>query len=221
MKHIIKAFASIVAMLVLFMGCGGDDPSPPSPSQENIGKGSFVFGPVEGLEYRSSIYTGITDPKGSFSFAPGESVTFFIGNVMLGKVPAKPIMSPLDLVADAVDENHQAVINIARFLLFLDIDDNFDNGIYISSEVRSALASAQYINFNQTAEDFINDLNLKALVKELNSSITHRERAISEEAEAAECLRAIFKLYPHITVKSPNGKEFVSTTPLWQDRCHC
>ena len=204
----------LLVLCLVFSGCGGDGGGTPQVPQE----GTFIDSTVEGLEYKSGVCVGVTDSKGSFTYTEGETVTFFIGNVMLGKATAKPLMTPLDLVEEAVDENHQAVVNIARFLQSLDVDGDIDDVINISGEVRAALKSAQYINFNQATEDFTNDPNVEALFEKLNASkvFANGKRALCEAAKATEHFRVTLNTNPTITVKSPNGKEFVSVVSSFE-----
>lgn len=206
-----------IFLVIVISGCGGSVGGGGGTSQV-AQKGIFIDNTVQGLEYRSGAYAGVTDSEGSYSFSRGESVNFFIGNVMLGKAQAKPTMTPLDLVEDAVDENHQAVVNIARFLQSLDTDGDIDDAINISGAVRASLRNAQYINFNQTPEDFTTDDNVKAIFKELNTSkvFTNGERELRGAAEAAQHLKTTLNHTPTIVVKSPNGKEFISSNSSFE-----
>ena len=73
---------------------------------------------------------------GRFTFVPGETVTFSIGGIIIGATKVKPVITPVDLVTGALDENDPAVTNITRFLITLDEDNNPDNGITISPAVK-------------------------------------------------------------------------------------
>lgn len=82
--------------------------------------GQLVDGPVEGVQFESGSLSGETGPNGEFRFEDGEEVRFFIGDIALGRsVPAKPLMSPVDLVPGG-DLTNPEVINIARLLQSLD-----------------------------------------------------------------------------------------------------
>ena len=68
--------------------------------------------------------SGITDGAGTFMYHEGESITFLVGDIMLGSAPGNFIMTPIDLVPGAVDETHPTVTNICRLLQSLDQDGN-------------------------------------------------------------------------------------------------
>jgi penicillin amidase len=127
--------AALVALLVLTGGecsfsassgssSGGSGHKPPPDSTGSIGvvieEGRFVDAPVEGLGYASGNQSGTTGARGEFRYEPGTAVRFFIGDILLGTVPAgKTVVTPLDLVAGSTLDT-PAVVNIARLLLSLD-----------------------------------------------------------------------------------------------------
>ena len=76
---------------------GGGDNS----NNSNALTGVFLDSPVEGLNYQTATMSGITDKDGSFMYHDGETVTFFIGSLMLGVAPGKQIMTPIDIVPEA------------------------------------------------------------------------------------------------------------------------
>jgi|GEM_PF-1233109 len=85
-----------------------------------IRNGRLVDGPVEGVRFEAGSLSGFTGPDGEFQFEDGGRIQFFIGDIALGDaVPAKALMTPLDLVPGG-DTNTPAVINIARLLQSLD-----------------------------------------------------------------------------------------------------
>ncbi len=101
------------------VGRGSEEEQQP-PNLVIIVDGQLVDGPVEGVQFESGSLSGETGPNGEFQFEDGEEVRFFIGDIALGRsVPAKPLMSPLDLVPGG-DLNNPEVINIARLLQSLD-----------------------------------------------------------------------------------------------------
>ena len=60
--------------------------------------GMFIDSPVEGLEYETPTHTGITDAAGTFMYHEGDTIRFYIGDIMLGEAMAKSMMTPVDLV---------------------------------------------------------------------------------------------------------------------------
>ncbi len=107
-----------------FSSGGSDDEDEEDKPREGltviVQEGEFVDSPVEGLRYESGSLSGVTGPRGEFLYEAGNTVRFFLGDIALGlPVTGKPLVTPLDLVADG-DPDSTAVINIARLLQSLD-----------------------------------------------------------------------------------------------------
>jgi len=82
--------------------------------------GQLIDSPVQGVQYQSGSLFGVTGPEGGFQYEEGAVILFSIGDIRLGEaVPAKSLMSPVDLVPGGGIES-PAVINIARLLQSLD-----------------------------------------------------------------------------------------------------
>jgi hypothetical protein len=125
---------------------GGVTPGPEEEQSSNlvviVRDGQLVDGPVEGVQFESGSVSGATGPNGEFRFEDGKEVRFFIGDIALGQsVPAKPLMSPIDLVPGG-DLSNPEVINIARLLQSLDAIPG-DERITIPGSVRS-IANASH-----------------------------------------------------------------------------
>lgn len=147
---------SFYLFLLLFIpACsGGGSGSIATP--ENALTGQFLDGPVSGLDFSTFSWSYITDQNGTFSYQPEEEITFSVGGVILGTTQAKAIITPIDLVPGAAAEadpaSNPTVINICRFLLSLDKDNDPDNGIEISEDTRNILAGFSF-NFNDPLDD--------------------------------------------------------------------
>lgn len=140
--------AVLFLMLVLLLGCGssGDD-NPGATKNKTELSGQFIDSAVSGLRYvTSGGIEGVTDTKGTFKYNKGETVKFFIGDILIGQGTGAPLITPVGLVSGAADQTNQTVLNIARFLQSLDIDQTPANGISISMEVLNA-ATGQSLNF--------------------------------------------------------------------------
>ncbi len=139
-KHAkVKLF--LAASLAL-SACGGGGGS----SSAKILNGVFKDTNVAGLSYLSGKLKGVTDQNGGFKYEEGSHVSFSVGKVQLGSAPGKPVMTPLDLVANGT-LNSDEVINKVRFLMMLDKDNNPNNGIQISSKVLKKAESWAPVNF--------------------------------------------------------------------------
>lgn len=145
--------------------CGGGSDGPAGDAAK---QGVFVDSPVQGLFYSSGELSGFTDSDGTFEYQAGQSVIFSIGDVVLGTAQGADMITPLELVSGAVDENDPTVINILRLLQTLDEDGNADNGIEITALMRD-LAGEASLNFRQSIEDFANDGEVQTFVSELTS----------------------------------------------------
>ena len=123
-----------------------------SNSTPSVAKGYFIDSPVEGVRYKSGAQSGVTGADGSFIYEEGASIEFYLGGLRLGSVSnATKYVTPIDLVSGG-SISDDAVINIAALLLSLDSNQNFSDGIKISSPTQLAAASwgASQIDFKQS-----------------------------------------------------------------------
>ncbi len=110
---------------------------------ESLKTGRFAAPPVAGLAWTAGGRSGITDPLGTFTYHPGETVTFSIGDVVLGEaVPAKPALAPMDLAPDALGPRDPAAVNIGRLLLTLDVNGDPRDGIGLPEGIHDLMAGA-------------------------------------------------------------------------------
>jgi hypothetical protein len=119
-------------------GCGGGSSSNP-PSI-----GVFVDSPVINIGYRTETENGVTNARGEFKYHPGETITFFIGDLEFPSVLAGERVTPLDM-AETDDITHPMVINIARLLQTMDKDGDPTNGITIAD---AASTTAVQLDFD-------------------------------------------------------------------------
>ncbi|MGB3961939.1 MAG: hypothetical protein WBK95_06855, partial [Sulfurimonas sp.] len=73
-------------MVISFAGCSGSGGSDSTTTTSAVlESGQFIDAPVEGLGYEcSSSRSGTTDSSGTFTCQQGDSVTFKVGNVVIG-----------------------------------------------------------------------------------------------------------------------------------------
>jgi len=152
---------------LIFVSCGGGGGGD-GGTGTTTSQGTFVDSPVEGLQYKTPTQSGITDAEGTFQYQEAEIITFSIGDIVLGSGSCKQIMSTIDLVGEAIDETHETVTNIARLLLSLDEDGDWDNGIRITETIRNE-CEGRSIDFAQSIEDFGNDPDVQNLFDVLNA----------------------------------------------------
>jgi len=95
---IILLFCFILPFLA---SCGGGGGSSSNPTSTGV----FVDSPVINIGYRTETQNGVTNSRGEFKYFPGETVTFFIGDLEFPSVLADERVTPLDM-ADTDDVFH-------------------------------------------------------------------------------------------------------------------
>lgn len=156
-------FSILSALVISACGGGGGGggaalppaPPPPPPPPASVLVGQFKDGNVQGLTFSTATQNGMTDAMGTFRYQSGENVEFSIGGVVIGSAQGQPILTPIDLVAGGTSSSTE-VLNIVRFLLVLDQNEDATDGISISQSVRDVAANWTQVEF--TASDFGNEL---------------------------------------------------------------
>lgn len=145
-----KSRLVLTSLLVapLLAACGGGGGGGGGPS------GVLLDSAVGGVDYSTSGGgLGTTDANGTFRYGNGQSVLFRIGDVILGNVQGAAVVTPVDLILGAADESDPGVINLARFLQTLDLDQDPSNGITVDESVRLAAVGVT-IDFDQSVAAF-------------------------------------------------------------------
>lgn len=177
-----SAFIIFAYLILLISGCGGGDPGSDAPSDSM--QGVFLDSPVAGISYETETHSGTTDANGTFFYMDGEMIRFNLGGVFMGQAPAASVMTPLDIVPGATNTAHPTVTNMIRFMQTLDIDNNPNNGITITQQVRNEL-QGRMINFNQGIQEFEHDPDVVMFMDTLNAMNMfgdHREMVPAEQA---------------------------------------
>ncbi len=147
--------------------------------------GVLVDAFVAGIGYRTESRTGVTNERGEFDYLPGETVTFFIGDLVFPSAPAKGIVTPLDM-AQTLNPAAPVVLNIARLLQSLDTDGNPNNGITISP---IASQSAAPVDFNLSIAQFAAlpaVTNLVANSGSVNTTVVSVQQALAHLRDTLE-----------------------------------
>ena len=138
-------------------------------------KGRFCDN-LQGLEYSTPTRFGITNNKGEFEYLPGETVTFAVGDIVLGSATACEFMTPAHLVIEVGGmikwiKNHK-VTNVARLLQSLARDRNIEDGIVITDDTRIVMKRYKYkIDLGLMEDVFTEEPNVKALFAELKTEL--------------------------------------------------
>jgi len=220
----------VTALSLSFLGCGGGGGgSSDSQVIENSTKtGSLVDAPVQGLKYTTPTYSGFTDANGNFTYKKGESITFYLGNLTLGTVPAKETITPLTLAGDTDLNNISAkAVAIARILQSLDSDSGNANTLIlpntleamnisaldleIEADLSTILAEAQTITLQpyvlKDAVDATNDM--KSFLQTYLYNGTYTGSALLTGGSASNCPTDIT-----FTLTVANGTSITGTTSL-------
>ncbi len=94
---------------------------------------------------------GFTTANGKFQFSKGDTVRFFVGDILLGKTQAAASVPTSALVSAA--KNADALSNLVRFLQSVDTDLNSLNGIQVSNTTHTA-AKGLKVNFDAAMKTF-------------------------------------------------------------------
>lgn len=186
-RRSLKKVNSILLPLMLLSGCGDSDDS-------SVKSGVFVDSAVEGVTYISGDLSGVTDSDGRFEYQSGQTVTFMVGDIVLGQAVGDDLITPVDLVEDAEDSSHTTVLNIARFLQTLDDDGNPDNGIKILQMISDA-AQNKTIDFTVSSEAFEANTNVLELVNELTQLTNAGQRSLVSLVVAKAHLESSIQFY--------------------------
>lgn len=183
-----------------FFSSGGgssDDDEPRKGLTVAVKKGQFVDAPVRGLFYQSGSVSGFTTVDGQFQYEEGGEVRFFVGDIALGEaVPGKSLVTPLDLVKGG-DLGTIAVINIARLLQSLDVDED-EATITIPAEVQAAAVRsndmlAGSIDFLDFADEPAFANAASQLVAVLTNNYPRTMTLVNREAARAHLERSLAK----------------------------
>jgi hypothetical protein len=130
-------------------------------SEVGILRGSVI----EGVSYHAlngplGDPSGTTLADGHFDFGVGDGVVFNIGPVALGTASlASRLLFSVDLRPAGVGAIANDALNLERFLMMLDTNNDVNDGLQISSNVRMAASNnAWNVDFTQGANAFASSL---------------------------------------------------------------
>jgi hypothetical protein len=124
----------LIAALLPLAACSSID----EPAQS---RGVFVDSPVSGLTFSTASVEGRTAQDGSFSFVAGEEVTFAVGSLVLGTMPAAELVTPLDFSV-TMDDGQVYGLHVARLLQSLDANGDASDGITLTPAVDACVTQA-------------------------------------------------------------------------------
>lgn len=180
-----------IAVMGMLAACGGDDAAAPGGGGGGGGvvvpDASFLDCWVQGLEFSTATTSGLTEEYGIFDCELGDTVTFHVGGIELGRGAAGPFMNPIE-IASATDIFEYEPTNIACFLQTIDDDGNPSNGILITAALRTA-AAGKTLDFDQRPADFAANAAVQQVISELTAVTTAGTRTLVDYAAARTHLR--------------------------------
>ena len=182
-----------------FFSSGGGSSNKDDKNKNNdqiivVKNGSFESPAVQGINYESGSISGITGKHGEFQYEAGNSVRFFIGDIILGTAEkGKPVISPSDLVAAGKGDT-SAAINMARLLRSLDADPE-DDVVTIPKTVRavavrsnaSVSAAIEFLDFSDEVV-FVNAAS--QLVAALTVNYPHTATLLDGDSAQSGAIRS-------------------------------
>ena len=216
-NHPIRRCVLAAVSALMLVSCGGG-------SSSTVSVGTFTdAGLVSGLQYQTATQSGVTDADGKFNYLPSETVTFKIGNIVLGQAIAGPALNTFSLVGIAPPltslgvmnktpngKLFQKAINISVFLQTLDADANPQNGIAIPTQAIE-LAANTTLNFNQQFDEFSYSFALRQYIgRSRAAGLWGGSRAIVLSGYATNQLYAGLKLTPTLFATS-RSESFISS----------
>jgi hypothetical protein len=139
---------------------------------------TIVDGVMDGLAYVStSGLSGFTDEMGSFNYIEGDTVTFKIGDVIIGDITPDGLEEGAVFLQDMADVsrsdlNDEYVENMAVFLQSLDEDGNPDNNITITPETHAAFEGVE-LDLRTASE-----ADVKAAIESIGNTAVSEEEAM-------------------------------------------
>ncbi len=123
--------------------------------QSTLYTGTFVDAPVKGLKYETKTQSGYTDEKGKFQYTENEYIAFYLGDLFLGQVKARKLITPYTLRGDSPSSPTYHTVNIAILLQNCDRDTR---DAYIDVDDFKNYQFGNAIDLDDAPDDFINEL---------------------------------------------------------------
>jgi YVTN family beta-propeller protein len=198
--RLLKLLLLQVAILTLTTACGGggygdDDPPATPPPAPQVVEGRFVEDTISGLGFTvANVVEGKTDDAGTFKFAQGRRVDFFVGEganrVVVGSATPTPAANGAltfalnDLSEVQAANGDEYLANLVGFLTALDANSDITDGVQIDATANTAVAQAvtggKTLNFSQGANNFIADPVIAAVLAALHRNPIDIQTALAE-----------------------------------------
>ena len=173
--------------------------------------GSFSDFTISGLNYTTQSHSGITNALGEFTYEEGESVSFYIGDYLLGTTLAAEKISTFSLVegseiltgsaiSRALDDTFNHVINLTVLLQTLDTDLDSTNGLQISDQLSTIFDNTD-LDLTKGSDSFVDSFAFKKVMNHANST-----SAFSEPRQVCKAWFAMKNLYDALGISGPYAR---------------
>lgn len=147
--NIFSRYIPVLLTALIITGCGGGSSGGKTVTPTNV-TGKFVDATVVGIAYKcggSTTISGTTNASGEYTCQTGQSVAFYVGDILIGSVSSPlAVVTPLDLVGAGATPAHTTVANIVRFLMSISSTNPATGTITIDPAVVTA-ATGQMADF--------------------------------------------------------------------------
>ncbi|MEO1902838.1 MAG: hypothetical protein ABGX87_13850 [Alcanivorax sp.] len=220
MMKSVFAGAAVAAILAI-TGCGGSSGSSGSGSDGGAATRTahFVDNAVTGLYYTcDGSSTKTTGEQGVLRCPDGSTARFLVGDIPLGETVVggnTVFITPADLAGEGADETDFTVINISRFLISLDADQDLENGIQIDPASHQNLGLA--IDFSLDPAAF--ETAIASALEMLTTDLPGGPRALVDAGDAEDHVvlalhltnAGLYRGTVHHTADTSHGMTFLVT----------
>ncbi len=170
---LIKSFFKVILFSLIFIGCGTDSRGGKftgtilddteieeineieqiESSEPTLKTGVFLDSSVSGLKYKTTLgVEGTTNSIGEYNYYNDDLIEFFVGEVSLGEVEAKELITVDDLPYP---------IQVAQFLQTIDYDNFTENGIKIDEVLHLNVLLKKFKVKDENSSLFAKRLDIK------------------------------------------------------------
>ncbi|WP_051361779.1 esterase-like activity of phytase family protein [Solimonas soli] len=179
-----KKMTAVLLTAALLAACSDDK------NQGPVLSGKLIDAAVGGLAYDSGSQQGTTEADGTFHYRQGETVTFKLGGLAIGKAAGKDmlLLRELDGGSDANALPNQRTVNLAVLLQTLDANGDPSDGIAISAADSDKLKSASLPDPGQASDAFASALagvlSAAGIDRDIQDAAVARDHLLVAEAQA-------------------------------------
>jgi len=134
-----RAQVFLIPLIIFLLSCGGGgEGTNQAGTAEFTGQtGRIIDSPVDGIRYETATKVGVSSNGGKYEYETGESVSFYLGDILLGTTLASEALTPVDLYPSDLMQQGR----LAQLLQTADSDSDASNGITIQPSTHDRINS--------------------------------------------------------------------------------